>query len=72
MTDKTLDAIATHLPNIVNVDVENVTKLTAAGILRLIEQSTLTTWTPSSMEIDHTITGVSYVTRLYGEAIRGY
>ncbi|ORZ05631.1 hypothetical protein BCR42DRAFT_398163 [Absidia repens] len=91
MTDKTLDAIATHLPNIVNVDMEYVTKITAAGIRRLIEQcpklatvgchwcndgnihpSDFDDVDPSSMEIDHTITGVSYVTRLYGQAIRGY
>ncbi|ORZ05629.1 hypothetical protein BCR42DRAFT_496624 [Absidia repens] len=84
MTDKTLDAIATHLPNIVNVDMKNVTKITAAGIRRLIEQcpklatvgcdwcndgnihpSDFDDVDPSSMEIGHTITGVSYVTRLY-------
>ncbi|ORZ05639.1 hypothetical protein BCR42DRAFT_428051, partial [Absidia repens] len=88
MTDKTLDAIATHLPNIVNVDVENVTKITAAGIRRLIQQcpklatvgcnngdiypSDFDDVDRSSMEIRRKNNGDIYVVRLYGEAFCGY
>ncbi|ORZ05626.1 hypothetical protein BCR42DRAFT_473949 [Absidia repens] len=88
MTDKTLDAIATYLPNIVNVNVDNVTEVTAAGIRRLMQQCPKLTTVgcdnghiypsdfddvdPSSMEISYYLNGVSYVTRLYGEAFLGY
>ncbi|ORZ05628.1 hypothetical protein BCR42DRAFT_428031 [Absidia repens] len=88
MTDKTLDAIATHLPNIVNVDVEEMTKITAAGIRRLmqkcpklatvgcdnsnIDASHFDDVDPSSLKIYYYNNGGIYVGRLYGEAFRGY
>ncbi|ORZ05630.1 hypothetical protein BCR42DRAFT_398162 [Absidia repens] len=87
MTDKTLDSIATHLPNIVNVDVEEMTKITAAGVRRLMQQcpklvtvgcdnsyiytSDFDDVDPSCIVVSDYNNGV-FVGRLYGEAFRKY